>query len=112
MIGPDYDNYGAIDLSYHDTTPGAKSPFSPPAKWSGDNQAYLALTRRRYRQDPGCRQHMVVTAWICDRHPSDAVEIVGPYKEQAWQMIRSLWRHRQSPQKGQAAHPADQLALV
>lgn len=106
----DYDNYGEIDLSYHDTTPGAKSPFAPPAGFSGDEEAYLAYMRRRYRQDPGASQHMAVTVWLYDRSQGHDVEIAGPYRELALRVIKGLSRHSGASKK--EVEPAPELALT
>lgn len=109
----DYDNYGAIDLSHHDTTPGAKSPFAPPAGWSGDESEYLAFLRQRYRQDAGARQHMVVTAWLYEHGAGIEVEIIGPYRDIARSVMIDLSRNRCMPIKvKEKVRRAPELALV
>lgn len=106
MNGFDYDNYGAIDLSRHDTTPGAKSPFAPPAGWEGDETAYRNLMRRRYRQDPGCGQHISVTVWLYKNNPMGSVEITGPYRRAALRVIQALARPPQPRPAQKTSEPA------
>jgi len=44
------------------TDPGASGPFSPPAKWTGDDGEYTALLRERYITCHAARQQIAVAA--------------------------------------------------
>lgn len=83
-----YRNYGVLDLSKHDTTPGAASPLAPPLGWVGDEKAYLDLIRYRY-QDLGARQHLVFAARVLEGYP-ESVIMRGPYRAAALKVLRAL----------------------
>lgn len=88
MMDIAYNCYGVLDLSKHDTTPGAFGPLAPPAGWEGDEKAYLNLMRRRY-QDVGARQHLVFAARIHAGSP-ETVTVTGPYREAALTVLNGL----------------------
>ena len=72
-------------LSAHcfDTTPGAHSALAPPADFAGDQDQYLAVIRRRYREDHEARQCILLAA-LRARQPFgySALTFLGPYA--AW----------------------------
>ena len=69
-------------LSAHcfDTTPGAHSALAPPADFAGDQDQYLAVIRRRYREDHEARQCILLAA-LRARQPfgASALTFLGPY---------------------------------
>lgn len=62
-----------------DTSPGAKGPFAPPPEWSGHNDDYVELMRRRWR-DPMLAQ-AIRSVVNCDAYHEP--EYSGPYNEVA-----------------------------
>lgn len=83
-----YTYYGLIDLARHDTTPGAVGPLAPPTGWQGDDNAYLALIRQRYRGDIGVRQHLAFAARII--RGGNRVVVTGPFRAAALYVLDKL----------------------
>ena len=77
-------------LSAHcfDTTPGAHSALAPPADFAGDQDQYLAVIRRRYREDHEARQCILLAA-LRARQPfgSSALTFLGPYADWARHVV-------------------------
>lgn len=67
---------GNLDLGLVDTTPGKRGSMSPPEGTDLTAAQYQDLMRKRYRDDPGHRQHMVLYA-------KRNAPCSGPYAEQA-----------------------------
>ncbi|BBL60870.1 hypothetical protein [Methylomonas koyamae] len=52
-----------IDAQTLDTEPGhPESPFSPPADWTGDDDAYLTWLRSQFKASPWVRQRLGLAA--------------------------------------------------
>jgi len=78
-----------INIHEHDdTTPGAGGPFAPPAGWSGDADAYHALMRERYRDDPMLRQWMVLAV-----RRRGEIRWRGPWAAEARVIVERLAEH-------------------
>lgn len=77
-------------LSAHcfDTTPGAHSALAPPAGFAGDQAQYLAVIRRRYREDHEARQCILLAA-LRARQPfgASALTFLGPYADWARRVV-------------------------
>jgi hypothetical protein len=71
-------NYGVIDFSRVDTTPGSGSAFAPPREFDGD---YREFMRKQWALDPGARQHVVVVGRMLAR--GEDVAFVGLYAQEA-----------------------------
>lgn len=76
---------GMVDFAVADTTPGARCVLAPPAGDDLTDDQYLALMRKRYRQDIHCLVHL----WFFARHVNET-EFVGPYAEQAKAILRKV----------------------
>jgi len=74
---------GILDMSTVDTTPGARCAMAPPAGLDLDPDGYRDLMRKRYRDDPGHRQHMVLYA-------KRKAPCSGPYAEQAAAILSAI----------------------
>ena len=77
-------------LSAHcfDTTPGAHSALAPPANWEGDQDQYLEVIRRRYREDHEARQCILLAAFRSRRaFGSSALTFLGPYADWARHLV-------------------------
>ena len=74
-----------MDYSRIDTTPGTRSPLSPPAGWSGDESDYRALMRGRY--DKAC--WIKEAALASYRYP---ITVTGPYAAEAAEILRAIRR--------------------
>lgn len=73
---------GVLDFTRLDTTPGARSPFAPPADFAGDADAYRIYLREGYQRDPALRQRLVSAAWqrrCARRGDADPIDAVGPF---------------------------------
>lgn len=77
-----------IDLCCHDTSPGAKSVFAPPAGWSGDDEAYLRLMQVRYKTSVAASKKL----WMIARldGPVRRVRLTGPYAGVARRIVESI----------------------
>jgi len=80
-----------VNLRHVDTHPGAEggNPFTPPAGFDGDADAYVALMQARYLQ-VGYGQHMVCMARRMTQPNRYPLEYSGPYAEQARGIINRL----------------------
>ncbi len=79
------------DFSRIITDPGAgeNHPFSPPQGWEGDESAYRALMRERYRS-PGYRT--VLLAWArAYARPDADVHFEGAWSTQAKEILAHLY---------------------
>lgn len=74
---------GNLDLGLVDTNPGNRGSMSPPAGTDLTAAQYQDLMRKRYRDDPGHRQHMFLYA-------KRNAPCSGPYAEQAAAILSSL----------------------
>lgn len=74
---------GNLDLGLVDTTPGKRGSMSPPAGTDLTAAQYQDLMRKRYRDDPGYRQHMVLYA-------KRKATCSGPYAEQAAAILSAI----------------------
>ena len=74
---------GNLDLGLVDTTPGEGGAMSPPAGSDLTAAQYQDLMRKRYRADPGHRQHMALYA-------RRNTPCTGPYAEQARAILRAI----------------------
>lgn len=72
-----------------DTTPGANHVFAPPAGWTGSEQAYLQLIRRRWATQLGASQQIFIASRRVRRNPEKA-EYVGPFADAARYVLKSL----------------------
>lgn len=70
--------YGRISFRRIDTAPGAGSAFAPPSGWSGDYRAWM---RRRWRENPGVRQHVVIAGRLLAMGLE--IDFSGPYAGEA-----------------------------
>lgn len=79
---------GVLDFNRVRTEPGAGDghPFSPPADWGGDAEAYVALMRDRYRR-PMHGQRMWAMARYARGHQ---VSISGPWADHAREILRRI----------------------
>jgi hypothetical protein len=68
-----------------DTTPGLPGPFSPPAGWQGEADAYRDLLRRLYRHDSAARQQI---AYVARRR--DQVRVTGPHAAAVLDILDTL----------------------
>lgn len=71
-------NYGVIDFTRVDTTPGSGSAFAPPKEFDGSYREYM---RRQWTLNPGVRQHVVVVGRKLAR--GEDVVFAGLYAEEA-----------------------------
>ncbi len=79
-------------LSAHafDTTPGARSALAPPPDFAGDEDAYVQVIRRRYRQDPEARQCILLAALRANQAFGwSALSFSGPYARWAEHLIQT-----------------------
>lgn len=76
--------YGIIDFNKIETEPGASSAFAPPEGFCGD---YIDFMRKRWKQDPGVRQHVVVVGRVIAR--GGPVKFCGPFAQEAERIVRS-----------------------
>ena len=79
-------------LSAHafDTTPGARSALAPPPDFAGDEDAYVQVIRRRYRQDPEARQCILLAALRANQAFGwSALSFTGPHARWAEHLIRA-----------------------
>jgi hypothetical protein len=74
---------GNLDLGLVDTTPGEGGAMSPPAGSDLTETQYHDLMRKRYRADPGHRQHMALWA-------KRGAPCTGPYAEQARAILGAI----------------------
>jgi hypothetical protein len=74
---------GNLDLGLVDTTPGEGGAMSPPAGSGLTAAQYQDLMRKRYRADPGHRQHMALYA-------KRGAPCTGPYAEQARAILGAI----------------------
>ena len=81
---------GIIDILTVDTTPGQypDNPFSPPAGWDGDGEAFVQLLRERFQRDPWLRQWLGIMAFRKRR--GDSYTIIGPWKQDMEAIIASV----------------------
>ncbi|MDP1573152.1 MAG: hypothetical protein Q8M09_14905 [Pseudomonadota bacterium] len=77
--------YGRIDFSRIDTTPGGVSAFSPPEGFAGN---YRQFMRDRWKNDSGVRQHVAVVGRLLGTG-SVAVTFTGSYADEARQIALS-----------------------
>lgn len=90
-------------LSAHcfDTTPGAHSALAPPADFAGDQDQYLAVIRRRYREDHEARQCILLAAFRSRRaFGSSALTFLGPYATWAQHIIEAAASTFRKPAQG------------
>lgn len=80
---PDGLSTGNLDLGLVDTQPGEGGSMSPPAGTDLTAAQYLDLMRKRYRTDPGHRQHIALYA-------RRGAYCAGPYAEQARQFLAAI----------------------
>jgi len=74
---------GNLDLGLVDTTPGEGGAMSPPGGTDLTAAQYHDLMRKRYRADPGHRQHMALYA-------KRNAPCTGPYAEQARAILGAI----------------------
>ena len=74
---------GNLDLGLVDTTPGEGGAMSPPAGSDLTAAQYQDLMRKRYRADPGHRQHMALYA-------KRGAPCTGPYADQARAILGAI----------------------
>ncbi len=90
-------------LSAHcfDTTPGSHSALAPPADFAGDQGQYLAVIRRRYREDHEARQCILLAA-LRARQPfgSSALTFLGPYAAWARHVVATAATTFRAPHPG------------
>ncbi|MCO6440515.1 MAG: hypothetical protein J5I81_05370 [Nitrococcus mobilis] len=112
MIEEAYECNGVIDLTRHDTAPGARGPLAPPENWNGSDEDYLRLLRSRYRRAPGAHQHLALTARIHACSFGEGVSVTGPYRAPALQALDALVRQHGAPlvQGAQAPVPDNEPA--
>ena len=79
------------DLRVLDTQPGAGSPASPPEGWNGDGPTYRTRLLARAGKKTSAGQLLLAVA----HHASDGehghtVEVIGPYAEEAREVLLEL----------------------
>ena len=79
--------YGTVDFTRIDTEPGAASAFAPPVGFDGDYREYM---RKRWKTDPGVRQHVAVVGRMLVR--GDRVVFRGPFAKEAKEIAEAVWR--------------------
>ena len=83
---------GRFNVSELDTTPSCSTacPFSPPADWSGDDDAYRALILERYKSDSEC--YMLLLSYARWARPWTLISMSGPWSGVARNIIERLCR--------------------
>lgn len=83
--------YGIIDLTRIDTSHEAHNAFSAPSE-GASKEEYVAEMRRRFRSDPGARQHILLVgrALALKRWP---VWFEGPFADMARNIAIKAWQH-------------------
>lgn len=82
---------GRVDFGSVDTTPGARCAMAPNAGDAMSADEYRTEMRRRWREDPGARQHMAVYALrLGDGARPVPMPFYGPHAATARDILTSI----------------------
>lgn len=81
--------YGVIDFRVAKTTPGDKGAFAPPLGFHGE---YRTWFRNTFKNDPGVRQHLIITAELVQK--GIKVSFEGEFREEAEKAVLSFLAKR------------------
>jgi len=79
-----------VDVFTIDTRSGLANdnPFSPPADWEGDGDAYVQLLRERFGHDPWLRQWLGILALRVPQ--GHQYTVIGPWQREIDRVVASV----------------------